>query len=111
VVLPQLHADAGELEELAAEHDRLAGRLGRLEAEVADERTRAAVLSEIAEALRESGRLRLRVCAWCGRVSVGARWHRPQADELPRRLRTPAATHGICPDCFAELAPGTSYPG
>lgn len=43
-------------------------------------------------------------CAWCGRVSVGMRFLEP--DETPAFLvssRGPAMTHGICPDCVAEL--------
>jgi hypothetical protein len=39
------------------------------------------------------------VCAWCDRVRTSAgRWEEARIPD-----RQPAeATHGICPDCFAE---------
>ena len=43
-------------------------------------------------------------CAWCGRVSVTTRFLEPE--ETPAFLVSshgPAMTHGICPECVAEL--------
>ena len=43
-------------------------------------------------------------CAWCGKVRVGGFWAAPE--EAPAFLATflpHRRTHGICPDCFAEV--------
>jgi hypothetical protein len=47
-------------------------------------------------------------CAWCERIKVGDAWI--DADVEAHVLRSdPDAvvlrSHGICPDCFAELTP------
>ena len=46
-------------------------------------------------------------CAWCERIKVDDEWV-DVAEVRAMRLRPePPAyhTHGICPDCFAELTP------
>ncbi len=47
-------------------------------------------------------------CAWCERIKVDDAWidaeveaHALRSDSDPTVLRS----HGICPDCFAELTP------
>jgi hypothetical protein len=43
-------------------------------------------------------------CAWCAKVRLGAMWVQP--DELPEFLAVVLVdrhTHGICPDCFADV--------
>jgi hypothetical protein len=43
-------------------------------------------------------------CAWCGKVRIGGHW--TLFDELPRFLSDlleGRRTHGICPDCFADV--------
>jgi hypothetical protein len=45
-------------------------------------------------------------CAWCKRIKRGATW----VAEVEAMRLTPADaierhSHGICPDCFAELTP------
>lgn len=46
-------------------------------------------------------------CAWCKRTKVGDEWI--EDAEVQAMRHDPAATgqhsHGICPDCFAELTP------
>jgi hypothetical protein len=48
------------------------------------------------------------VCAWCERVRVGGCWL--EMDRAIAQLRTfewpepPGLTHGICDDCFEQLA-------
>jgi len=55
--------------------------------------------------------LKVTVCAWCGSRSIAGMW-----DELDVVLhmfitgRRHLVTHGICPTCFAQNAPGTPYP-
>ena len=55
--------------------------------------------------------LKVTVCAWCGNRSVEGVW-----DELDVVLQTFITgrrhfiTHGICPTCFDQRAPGTRYP-
>jgi hypothetical protein len=65
---------------------------------VADDRD----LSELAS----TGRLTVR-CAWCARIKVGDEWI--EDTEVQAMRHDPAAagqhTHGICPDCFAQLTP------
>jgi hypothetical protein len=47
-------------------------------------------------------------CAWCGSFSSdGRRWFRTN---LPAPPPTAPLTGGICPSCFARLAPTTPYP-
>jgi hypothetical protein len=51
-------------------------------------------------------------CAWCGRILIDGEWTGVR-DLSGRALDVEAhssQTHGICPDCFAELAPGVPYP-
>ncbi len=46
-------------------------------------------------------------CAWCERVKVNDEWV-DVAEVRAMRLRPEAPehhSHGICPDCFAELRP------
>ncbi len=52
-------------------------------------------------------------CAWCGRVARGDAWrHAGTADLAIAELEAHAlVTHGICPTCFAQFAPGREYPG
>jgi hypothetical protein len=43
-------------------------------------------------------------CAWCGKVRVGGFWAAPE--EAPTFLATllpHRRTHGICPECFADV--------
>ena len=43
-------------------------------------------------------------CAWCGKVRIGGHW--TLREELPSFLRDlldDRRTHGICPDCFADV--------
>ncbi len=55
--------------------------------------------------------LKVTVCAWCEHRSIEGIW-----DELDVVLHTfitggrHFVTHGICPTCFAQCAPGTPYP-
>jgi hypothetical protein len=42
-------------------------------------------------------------CAWCARVLTALGWRHANL--------TGAETHGICPSCFADAAPGVPYPG
>jgi hypothetical protein len=55
--------------------------------------------------------LKVTVCAWCGSRSIAGIW-----DELDVVLHTfltgrrHFVTHGICPTCFEQNAPGTPYP-
>ena len=46
-------------------------------------------------------------CAWCERIKVDDEW--VDAAEVQAMRLTPETpgyhTHGICPDCFAELTP------
>ncbi|MGH2933761.1 MAG: hypothetical protein ACRDL2_04505 [Gaiellaceae bacterium] len=43
-----------------------------------------------------------RVCAWCGRISLGSRWLKAEeaGNESRRAARGKHATHGICPSCL-----------
>ncbi len=41
-------------------------------------------------------------CAWCASVLTALGWGHATV--------TGPATHGICPSCFADAAPGVSYP-
>lgn len=49
-------------------------------------------------------------CAWCERIKVGTAWIEPA--EVHAMRFTPATvghhSHGICPDCFAQLTPPDS---
>ena len=52
-------------------------------------------------------------CAWCDRLSSdGEAWIRPTPWRFLVRPGEPDAglTHGICPGCFAKLAPEVAYP-
>jgi hypothetical protein len=47
-------------------------------------------------------------CAWCERIKVDDAWI--EADVEAHALRStpdaaPLRSHGICPDCFADLTP------
>ena len=57
------------------------------------------VIAHISAQLREVG-LTAR-CAWCGRYRAGERWYR--LSEAPRFIEQGELSHGICPDCVAEL--------
>jgi hypothetical protein len=57
------------------------------------------VIAHIFEHLRQSG-LTSR-CAWCGRYRAGERWFR--LDRPPSFIEMGELSHGICPDCIAEL--------
>jgi hypothetical protein len=46
------------------------------------------------------------VCAWCRRAAAAGRWKPLEAEAGTRHV----VTHGICPACFAEHAPGAAYP-
>jgi hypothetical protein len=49
-------------------------------------------------------------CAWCGRVRVAGRWlGKPSTGDFVAHVKR-ETTSGICPACFAHLAPGRSYP-
>jgi hypothetical protein len=58
-------------------------------------------------------RLRVRTCAWCGSICLdGVHWHETRTSELVATLsRHYSVTHGICPDCLRDHAPGVAYPG
>jgi hypothetical protein len=49
-------------------------------------------------------------CAWCERVKVGNEWI--DSAEVRAMRVTPDTighhSHGICPDCFAQLTPSDS---
>lgn len=62
-------------------------------------RARSEVITEISEALRESGMTTR--CAWCSRYLVGDRW--VVVADAPSFIRLAAVTHGICDDCVGEL--------
>ncbi|MBD0329519.1 MAG: hypothetical protein ICV64_05385 [Thermoleophilia bacterium] len=52
-------------------------------------------------------------CAWCESVSTnGELWFRPTPWRfaLRTRERETGVSHGICPGCFAALAPDVAYP-
>lgn len=51
-------------------------------------------------------------CAWCGRYASGARWYEPSIWRLllQARKRRRLVSHGICPDCWQEIAPELPYP-
>jgi hypothetical protein len=57
------------------------------------------VIAHLFEQLRQSG-LTAR-CAWCGRYRAGDRWFR--LDRPPSFIEEGGLSHGICPDCIAEL--------
>jgi hypothetical protein len=93
------------------EQVRFRERLDRALELAVDEQARSRALSEIAFGLRER-RLRVRTCAWCESISLGEGWHRVSTGRLVAELsRNAAATHGICPRCFAEFLPDVPYPG
>jgi hypothetical protein len=49
-------------------------------------------------------------CAWCGRVRVGGRWlGKPRTGDFVAHVKRQTTT-GVCPACFADLAPGRRYP-
>jgi hypothetical protein len=100
-----------EAEDLDAFHARIQERLKRARRASLDQQTRAAALIEIAQEIRNHS-LRVRTCAWCESVSVREGWYPPSVSELVTRLSSAeSASHGICPVCFAKLAPGARYPG
>jgi cytochrome c2 len=98
---------------------------GRSPSEELAERV-AAARRHAAEASEEARRLRLLVkklrdathgpemlvrCAWCGRIRAGDQWFAVGPD-LHVQL-TPGnidrSSHGICPECLAELAPDLAH--
>jgi hypothetical protein len=65
-------------------------------------------IRDLAAVLRaaQAGRTLLRRCAWCGRFQIGDEWLHLEAighgqQQITASLRA-KATHGICPDCFAQ---------
>jgi hypothetical protein len=77
-------------------------------AEIADG-TRLLPECQAAPTLQDEGRLR--VCAWCRRVSLrGNNWvdadSVAQVVELISQEIVDEATHGICPDCFNHFLSG-----
>jgi hypothetical protein len=47
-------------------------------------------------------------CAWCERIKVGDAWIDVEVEAHAFRSDLEAAplrSHGICPDCFADLTP------
>ena len=52
-------------------------------------------------------------CAWCGRYAIGARWYEPAIWRLLLhvRKRRRLVSHGICPECWKEVADDVPYPG
>jgi hypothetical protein len=50
------------------------------------------------------------VCAWCGTHAIEGSWD--DLDVLLHILsgRRHFTSHGICPTCFEQSAPGTPYP-
>jgi hypothetical protein len=82
--------------------DELEERLVAAMAAVRQTISRSVTLLAAAQKLRD-GSLATR-CAWCGRISVATRFLAPA--ETPAFLLSshgPAMTHGICPECVAEL--------
>jgi hypothetical protein len=82
--------------------DALEARLDAAMAAVRKTLSRSATLLAASQKQRD-GSLATR-CAWCGRVSVATRFL--EADETPSFVVSshgPALTHGICPECVAEL--------
>jgi hypothetical protein len=64
---------------------------------------RSAILVGSSEHRRLEGSL-VPECAWCGKVRVGGNW--TEREELPGFLGESLddrRTHGICPDCFADV--------
>ena len=53
---------------------------------------------------------RVTVCAWCTSVGVDGTWPAERRPSLMSVERQRELTHGICPDCFATLAPAVPYP-
>jgi hypothetical protein len=45
------------------------------------------------------------ICAWCGAVARGSDW-----GKAVERGIDAEGSHGICPECFGRLLPGTPYP-
>jgi hypothetical protein len=68
---------------------------------------------EAAASGRSSRRSVVIRCAWCGRYAIGARWYEPTIWRLllHARKRRRLVSHGICPDCWEEIAPDLPYPG
>ena len=94
----------------AEERSDLAKRLERVLEAATDSHARSSALKAVAAALRER-RLHVRTCAWCGSINLGAGWHRLSTGRLVADLsRNSAATHGICPACFAGFLPDVPYP-
>jgi len=48
-------------------------------------------------------------CAWCERRAIHGVWDDLEIQVMPLTEQH-MVTHGICPDCFQDRAPGISYP-
>jgi hypothetical protein len=82
--------------------DELEERLNAVTAAVRRTLSRSATLLAASQKQRD-GSFATR-CAWCGRVAVATQFLEPE--ETPSFLlgsHGPAMTHGICPECVAEL--------
>jgi hypothetical protein len=93
------------LSSTADRHPDRAALAERVDAAIsaADRTTRRSALIRTASRRRREDGFTTR-CAWCGRYAVGGTFR--EADELPRFVAfTPTSrlTHGICPECVADL--------
>ena len=77
----------------------LGNRVRELAARTNQTARRSAILVDSSRHRRSSETL-VTQCAWCGKLRVGGFWASPDEAPpfLPRRR-----THGICPECFAEV--------
>ncbi len=52
------------------------------------------------------------VCAWCRRISIAGEWREAidEPDLLDSLDDDALVSHGICPACFGQHAPGIAYP-
>lgn len=91
-------------EEILAERVTLA--VASAQREVA----RSVMLCDVSAARRESGHITS--CAWCRRFNAGGGWYAADASRaLSLLIRVRPLTHGVCPACFARIAPaGLDYP-
>ena len=52
---------------------------------------------------------RITCCAWCRRVRIEDTWFGGFVAAAFAEQRR-ALSHGICPDCFGQVAPNAAYP-
>jgi hypothetical protein len=92
------------------EHE-LAARAARAIEQAAAEVDRSVMLHRVVQVLHVNG-VDVTSCAWCDRYHIGDGWYSEDASRLILALAAShRLTHGICPDCFAEVAPaGVDYP-